>query len=166
MSKNIVRLACPILAVIAAILASGCAIAFDVTTQKTTIQLPNSGGMYIETAIDIPENARQGNISFSEITLYYTIRKNGSVAARVALYTSTDQTADANKNGADEKLLDVSLGISDTEVSGSVISEKIKEALNNRQARFVIGAENLSLNPLAQISIDLKVQFKGDFSLF
>lgn len=134
MLKNIAGLACPILAVVAAILASGCAIAFDVTTPKTTIQLPNSGGMYIETAIDIPENARQGNISF--------------------------------KNGDDEKLPDVSLGISDTEVSGSVISEKIKEALNNRQAKFVIGAENLSLNPLAQISIDLHVQFKGDYSLF
>jgi len=60
----------------------------------------------------------------------------------------------------------VSLGISDTEVSGSVISAKIKEALNNKQAKFVIGAENLSLNPLAQISIDLQVRFKGNYSPF
>ena len=166
MPKNIVRLVSAIFAAAIIIVAAGCAIPFDITTQKTTIELPNTGGMYIETAIDIPETARQGNISFSEITLYYTIRKNGSVAAMVALYASTDQTADANKNDADEKLLDVSLGISDTEVSGSVISAKIKEALNNKQAKFVIGAENLSLNPLAQISIDLQVRFKGNYSPF
>ena len=77
------------------------------------------------------------------------IRKNGSFIADVSLYASTDQTADNIKSGSEEKLIDVNLALTDTEKSGAVVSTQIKNALNNKQPKFVIGGENLSASPLS-----------------
>ena len=52
------------------------------------------------------------------------------------------------------------------EKNGSAVSERIKEAMNNKQAKFVIGAENFSLLPTSSVFIDLEVRFKGTYSPF
>ena len=94
MSKGITRLVFSLFAGAVIFLVESCGIPFDITTQKQTIELPNTGGMYVEKAMDIPEQARQSSVSFSEVTLYYTVRRSGSFGAQVTLYASTDQTAD------------------------------------------------------------------------
>ncbi len=145
---------------------SNCAVPFDVTSSKITIELKNTYGLYGESEIKIPEEVLKSNISFSEIVLYYTVRKNGAFIADVTLYASTDQNADNIKSGSDEKLLGVSLGLSENEKSGEVVSNKIKEALNSKLPKFVVGGENLSANPLSSIFIDLEVRFVGTYSAF
>lgn len=145
---------------------SNCAVPFDVTSSKITIELQNTYGLYGESEITIPEQVLRSNISFSEIELYYTVRKNGSFIADVALYASTDQISDNIKSGSDEKLIDVRLSLSESEKSGEVVSNKIKEALNNKLPKFVVGGENLSVNPLSSIFIDLEVRFVGTYSAF
>ncbi|HNZ26400.1 MAG TPA: hypothetical protein PK385_00320 [Spirochaetota bacterium] len=147
-------------------LISSCAVPFDITSSKITIELQNTCGLYVESEIKIPEEVLKSNVSFSEIVLYYTVRKNGSFVAKVEMYASTDQKADNLKGGNDEKLIGVELGLSENKKSGEVVSNKIREVLNSKLPKFVVGGENLSANPLSSIFIDLEVRFVGTYSAF
>ena len=154
------------LAFMSVLFVSGCAIPFDITTATMTIELPNTYGTYVEQAIEIPAEALTDGVTYSEIILYYTVRKSDSLAADVSLYASTDQVADHAKDPSDEKLIDVHLGLTDAEKSGEVISLKIRDALNNKQPKFVMGCENLSVGLLSSIFIDLELRVVGRYSPF
>jgi hypothetical protein len=46
-----------------------------------------------------------------------------------------------------------------------VSSALLVEILNNKQAQFVIGAQNLSVSPVSSVFIDLDVRYTGSYSL-
>ena len=146
--------------------ASGCGIPFDVETVSRTIEMPNTGGAYFDTVIDVPEEARKAGITFNTVNLIYTVRKAATFAAEVKLYASPDQTTHTLKPANAVQLLDEALTASDTSKSGISESPTIRDVLNNKQSSFVIGAENLSSSPLSTIYIDIVLQLKGRYGIF
>lgn len=84
--------------------------------------------------------------------------------AKVALYASSDPTAD-NQKGDAEKLLEESIAIGGEDVSGTTTSDEIVIALNSGQDSFVMGAENLSI-PSDTVFIDVQVTVTGSYSPF
>ncbi len=151
---------------VVALFAVGCSIPFDIETDTTTIELPNTVGIYVEKEMEIPEDARREGLSFEEISLIYTVRADGTFSTEVTLYASKDQNADDIKSGAEEELLNVKLDPPKTEKSGVAVSQVMEDVLNARQAIFVIGAENLSTLPTSSIHLDIKLRLKGSYKLF
>lgn len=144
----------------------GCSIPFEVATDTTTIELPTTGGLYFEKVIDVPADALRDAVTFDEIILVYTVRRTGAFTADVKLYASSDEIDDNLKDGGDELLISVNLGPFDSEKSGEVVSQTIKDVLNAKQAQFVVGAENLTMGPLATIYLDITLRAKGHYTLF
>ena len=137
---------------------SACSIPFSVdapeASKATSVDIPNTAGIYVERKIDIPAEARKPGITITEVVINYTITKtNGTVGGELKLYASSDTNADNVKGANDEMVLDKTLSISQNSVSGTAVSEKIKEALNNKQDSFVIGVENLSLGTSLNLTL-------------
>lgn len=138
---------------------------FDISSDPATIELPNTYGINVEGVFETPAFILNHEVNFSEISIQYTIRKNDAFSANVKIYLSDDQTADVIQNGDDEVLINESLGISESEKSGSISSSLLPTILNNKQPYFVIGAQNLSISPISSIYIDILIRYKGTFSL-
>lgn len=147
-----------------AIALAGCSIPFTVDTPKETIELPSTGTAYVETEVEIPAEARRDGVSFDRVTLSYTIRRDGLFPVDVALYASSDTTADHVKGDA-EKLFEERMASGEKDVSGTTTSDAIETALNSGQDRFVMGAENLSV-PSETVYIDVQVTVAGSYSPF
>lgn len=136
---------------------------FDLSSEPTTIELPNTYGINVEAVFETPAFILNHDVTFSEIIISYTVRKNDAFAANVKLYVSADQSADALQLPADQEIINVNLGISENEKSGVTSSTLLVDILNNKQPLFVIGAQNLSLSPLSSVYIDLDIRYKGTY---
>ncbi len=143
---------------------SACSIAFSTDTEEFTVKIPNTYGVYIEAAIEIPEDARDEKIEYSDVIIHYEVSKGG-FATDIAMYISADSLVDNVKNDNDEELIDLHLGISDDTVSGEAESELLKEQLHNEY--IVIGIENLSAgSPFDYTEITIYITVKGQYSIF
>lgn len=141
---------------------------FEYTTQEITNSIPSTYGIYVETSVSLPEEARNKNLSFSEVELNYTLLKNQGFYTKVALYASTDTTVDNKKSTNDEKLLEIEIPQNISQTNGKTVSEKILQALSNKQESMIFGCENLTLGlPVnSEIKLILKLKVKGSYSLF
>lgn len=136
---------------------------FDLTSNDNTIELPNTYGINVEAVFQTPQFILDHQITWDEIIISYTVRKNDAFAANVKLYVSEDQFADNLEQPGDEDVITVTLGASESQKSGVVTSNLLVQILNNKQPYFVIGGQNLSLSPLSSVFIDLDVRFKGTY---
>jgi len=50
--------------------------------------------------------------------------------------------------------------------SRSTVSTALKNRLNTHAANIVLGVENLTLNPIGNVTADVVVNFKGHYKLF
>ncbi len=154
---------------VALIVLSSCGIPFSVDAPEAanavSVDIPSTLGFYVERKVDIPAEARKPGITIDQVEVHYTITKtNGTIGGRLKIYASADTNADNTKGVNDEMILDKTLGISDTTVSGTAISAKIKEALNNKQDSFVIGVENLSVG--VSLNLSLYTTVSGSANIF
>lgn len=155
-----------IAAAAAALLVSSCAIPFNVTTDKMVFDLPGGAPVYAEKVMDIPAEALKSNITYSEIKVSYRVTKSvAGDAASGGLYVSTDQVADNVKGASDEKLIDIAMDAATSILSGTKVSAKIKEALDKKQAKLVIGAENTTVTA-NNLHIEMTLTLKGSYSVF
>jgi hypothetical protein len=138
---------------------------FDLTSNDNTIELPNTYGINVEAVFSTPEFILNHNVKFEVIEIKYTVRKNDAFAAQVKIYVSAEQTADAVQMPGDQDVINVMLGVNETEKSGVVSSSLLIDILNNKQPSFVIGAQNLSVSPISSVFIDLDVRYTGSYSL-
>ena len=138
---------------------------FDLSSGNNTIELPNTYGVNVEAVFETPQFILDHDVTFEEITITYKVRKNDAFAANVKIYVSADQFADAIELPGDEDVINVSLGINETEKSGVASSPLLVSILNSKQPLFVIGAQNLSLSPISSVFIDLDVRYKGTYKL-
>ena len=146
--------------------AAGCGIPFDIETPTKTIELPNTLGAYFDTVVDIPEEARRAGVSFTTVSLIYTLRKANTFAAHVKLYASPDQTTHASRPANAVQLLDENLATSETSKIGTAESQTILDVLNAKQESFVIGAESFSTTPATTVYIDISLRLQGKFGVF
>lgn len=160
-----IRVIFPVLLAAAAALSACSTVPFEYTTQTNTITIPATGGLYLESEIAIPAQAQDAKLVFDEVTVYYTVRKNATYAAHVALY-ATEKTAANQIKSSPETLADVTMSLTDTVYSGSTVSQDLKNRLNAHAPVIVMGAENLNLNPLGSVTIDITVKIKGGYRLF
>jgi|GEM_PF-6251548 len=149
----------------AAISACSVSVPFSVSTKPLSISIPTTLNVYVETSVDIPPEARDSRLSFDEVTVSYNINKNDTYAAHVALY-ATEKTEADNIKSSPETLADVSMGLSDTSYSGSTVSTALKNRLNAHAANIVLGVENLTFNPIGNVTAEVVVNFKGHYKLF
>ncbi len=149
--------------ILAATLA-GCAIPFDAQTEQRTVEVQNTLGFYVETEVSIPSEARKDGVSFSDVKLDYTVRRDGNFEADVAIYADSEEEADGEKGDA-EKLVDVHLDPDEESESGVATSARIKEALNQELRSFVVGAENLSTS-LDSVYVDVRLSVEGEYDRF
>jgi hypothetical protein len=138
---------------------------FDLSSNDNTIELPNTYGINVEAVFLTPDFILQHNVKFELLEIKYKVRKNDAFAAQVKIYVSSDQSADAVEMPGDEDVINVTLGVNESEKSGVVSSALLVEILNNKQAQFVIGAQNLSVSPVSSVFIDLDVRYTGSYSL-
>lgn len=138
---------------------------FDISSDPATIELPNTYGINVEAVFETPQFILDHDVTFSDISIQYTVRKNDAFAANVKIYLSDDQMADVIQNGDDEVLINESLSISESQKSGAIESSLLPQILNNKQPYFVIGAQNLSLSPVSSVYIDIMIRYKGTYSL-
>lgn len=136
---------------------------FDLTSNDNTIELPNTYGINVEAVFQTPQFILDHQITWDEIIINYTVRKNDAFAATVKLYLSEDQFADNIQLPGDEDVINVTLGTNEMEKSGVATSPLLLQILNNKQPYFVIGGQNLSLSPISSVYIDLDVRFKGSY---
>lgn len=142
---------------------SGCG--FDLSSGNNTIELPNTYGVNVEAVFETPQFILDHDVTFEEITITYKVRKNDAFAASVKIYVSAEQFADAIEMPGDEDVINVTLGINETEKSGVVTSPLLVSILNAKQPLFVLGAQNLSISPISSVFIDLDVRYKGTYKL-
>lgn len=142
---------------------SGCG--FDLHSGDNTIELPNTYGVNVEAVFETPEIILNNKIQFELIEIKYKVRKNDAFAANVKIYVSADQYADGVQLPGDEDVINVMLGVNENEKSGVANSPLLVSILNNKQPKFVIGAQNLSVSPMSSVYIDLDVRYKGTYSL-
>ena len=154
----------PVIILAVGIALAGCSIPFTVDTPKETIELPSTAGAYVETEVEIPAEARRDGVSFDRVTLSYTIRRDGLFPVDVALYASSDTTAD-HLQGDAEKLFEERIATGENDVSGTATSDAIVTALNSAQDRFVMGAKNLSV-PTDTVYVDVYVTVAGSYAPF
>jgi len=141
----------------------GCT--FDLSSNDNTIELPNTYGVNVEAVFETPSFILNHNVTFSEISIAYKVRKNDAFAANVKIYVSADQYADNIQLPGDEDVINVMLGVNESEKSGVATSPLLVDILNAKQQYFVIGAQNLSVSPMSSVFIDLDVRYKGTYSL-
>ncbi len=146
--------------------ATSCAVPFSVDSDSVSLVLPNTYGIYVENGISVPAEAKKSGVSFSEVTLYYTVTKTDPFAADVSLYVSPVQTVDNTLSSNDEKILDVHLPLDQNSVSGTTTSSNILNTLNSGFDQIVVGAKNFSLSPLSSITVDVTIHLQGDYALF
>lgn len=144
-------------------LSAGCG--FDIFSGQRTIELPNTYGVNVEAVFETPAVILQHDVTFELIEIKYTVRKNDAFAANVKIYVSSDQYADAVQLPGDQEIFNVTLGINETEKAGVAGSSLLVDILNNKQPRFVIGAQNLSIAPMSSVFIDIDIRYKGTYSL-
>ncbi len=152
-----------LLAALLAIGIGGCG--FDLSSEDNTIELPNTYGVYVEAVFETPAFILEHEVTFEEISINYKVRKNNAFVATVKIYVSADQFADGIESPSDEDVINVTLGVNESEKSGSVSCQLIKDILNAKQPYFVIGAQNLSVNPMSSVFIDLDIRYKGTYKL-
>ncbi len=138
---------------------------FDLNSGNSTIELPNTYGVNVEAVFETPEIILNNNVQFDLIEIKYKVRKNDAFAANVKIYVSADQYADGVQLPGDEDVINVMLGVNENEKSGVVNSPLLVSILNNKQPKFVIGAQNLSVSPMSSVYIDIDVRYKGTYSL-
>lgn len=138
---------------------------FDLTSADNTIELPNTYGVNVEAVFETPQFILDHDVTFEEITITYKVRKNDAFAANVKIYVSADQFADAIEMPGDEDVINVTLGVNESEKSGVATSPLLVNILNAKQPLFVIGAQNLSVSPISSVFIDLDVRYKGTYKL-
>jgi len=153
----------PAILIFALLFISGCG--FDLNSGENTIELPNTYGINVEVEFTTPQFILDHQVTFDEIKIHYTVRKNDAYVAQVKLYVSEEQYADAIQMPGDEDVINVMLGVNENEKSGTVTSPLLVQILNNKQPRFVIGAQNLSVNPVSSIFIDVDITYKGSYKL-
>jgi hypothetical protein len=154
---------CLVLCVLAALAFNSCG--FDLSSNDNTIELPNTYGINVEAVFNTPEFILNHDVKFEVIEIKYTVRKNDAFAAQVKIYVSSQQTPDAIQAPGDQDVINVMLGVNETEKSGVVTSSLLIDILNNKQPSFVIGAQNLSVSPISSVFIDLDVRYTGSYSL-
>jgi len=158
-----------LLLVLGALVLSSCGIPFDETIDGGTIEIPNTGSVYVEQAIAIPAEVSSQNITFDDVSVIYTVRKQEGVldlgSTRIVLYASDDTSVD-NAVGDAEEIFDVSLTAEEQTQSGQKASVQIRNALNNKQSHFVMGAENLDASFGGTVYVDVEVRVRGTVSLF
>jgi hypothetical protein len=138
---------------------------FDLSSNDNTIELPNTYGINVEAVFNTHDFILQHTVKFDLIEVKYKVRKNDAFAAQVKIYVSAEQTADAVEMPGDQDVINVMLGVNESEKSGVVNSTLLVDILNNKQPQFVIGAQNLSVSPMSSVFIDLDVHYKGSYSL-
>ena|SRR5687767_7683024 len=148
---------------LAAISFTSCS--FDLSSNDNTIELPNTYGINVEAVFNTPDFILQHEVKFELIEIKYTVRKNDAFAAQVKIYVSAEQNADAVQMPGDQDVINVMLGVNETEKSGVVSSSLLIDILNSKQPSFVIGAQNLSVSPISSVFIDLDVRYTGTYSL-
>jgi hypothetical protein len=145
------------------VMLAGCG--FDLSSNDNTIELPNTYGVNVEAVFLTPDFILQHDVKFELIEIKYKVRKNDAFVAQVKIYVSSQQSADAVEMPGDEDVINVTLGVNESEKSGVVSSALLVDILNNKQAQFVIGAQNLSVSPVSSVFIDLDVRYTGTYSL-
>lgn len=138
---------------------------FDLSSNDNTIELPNTYGINVEAVFNTPDFILQHEVKFELIEIKYKVRKNDAFAAQVKIYVSAEQNADAVQMPGDQDVINVMLGVNETEKSGVVSSSLLIDILNSKQPSFVIGAQNLSVSPISSVFIDLDVRYTGTYSL-
>lgn len=145
---------------------NSCMIPFQYTYTLTPFEIGNTFGNYAETSVSFPAEVTDPKIYFSEVKVKYTVRRAGNFTANVALYVSTDTLVDNAKSEFDEQLFNVNLASTQTAISGTIVSENARIALNNKQATLVIGIENFSATLFDPVFVDVTIDFSGTYSLF
>jgi hypothetical protein len=138
---------------------------FDLSSNDNTIELPNTYGINVEALFNTPDFILQHQVKFDLIEIKYKVRKNDAFAATVKIYVSQDQSADAVEMPGDQDVINVTLGVNESEKSGVVSSTLLVSILNSKQPQFIIGAQNLSVSPISSVFIDLDVRYTGSYSL-
>ena len=124
---------------------SACSFPFEKTISAGTITLSENQG-YLEATVDIDEEARDPMLTYSSIEFSYTVTSSNflsdSETIDVAIYVSSDEQADGQREEPDDSFEEVlSIAVdSNTNASGVASSDLMVVILNNRQASFVIAA--------------------------
>ncbi|MGB9686903.1 MAG: hypothetical protein ACPLYX_10450 [Rectinema subterraneum] len=168
--KTMNRVLLAAMATISAVFFFSCAIPFDIMTDPITIYIPNTAGIYVEQAIDLPAQALNPKISFSDIIINYKITTNDSLGTSLSVFASNRQSAASPQIGGGntkEKVLDISIVSPATEKSGSISSPLLASILNEHQPKMVIGIKNLSISTNLQksITVEISLEIKGEYSL-
>ncbi|MFW6363296.1 MAG: hypothetical protein ACOC0D_05575 [Spirochaeta sp.] len=157
------------------LLFAGCAIPFDETIDAEKVTLTNNQG-YVETAVEIPGEARDPALNYSNIEFRYTVtahdlKLNTGDKIDVALYVSSDTAPDDSRTAPGEgfeQIFSISVD-SATDVSGTASSDLMVQILNDRQESFVIAADienELAENLITSgtIDIDLELHIEGEIN--
>lgn len=149
------------LAVVLALLLCGCAIPFDIYTAESDMDIPATLGTYIEAVCNSPDQTQNSQITFSSLTLIYSITNTSPLSGTINLYLSLKTAADGDKSTATQIL---SVTVEGNSTAGGAVSPSILiDAI--KQPQFVIGLENSNLDLLTySATMTYRFHATGSFS--
>ncbi|MCK5683204.1 hypothetical protein KAJ27_03755, partial [bacterium] len=138
------------------LIASGCItdVPFDITTEEISLILNPPIGIYGETIVWVPAEARETGVIIDEAELIYSVQNLGSTTVEAKVYISLSKNASESGELIFHKTLKPYETLKDT-LKHEIITNAIK------QDRFYIGAE-LSNSVSLYISGSMKINGKYD----
>jgi hypothetical protein len=142
---------------IAALIAlAGCTIPVTVTLDPVEIVIESDSGDVVEKVVEIPAEARRDNLTYTSVSVEYTVTGADSIAVSGIAYISDDTVADDTRNSDDEIIFNDDV-VAGGEVSGTIASNLAVEILNGDQTAFVVGAEGFSVQLTASEQVVVTV---------